>query len=441
MQIKGVSMDYNESLAYISSFSSSKTRLGLDGMRKILNLLGAIDQKMKFVHIAGTNGKGSTCKMIESILISAGYKTGLFISPYIIKYNERMQVNSQMINDNELAVIATQLKNTVQIYIERGGESPNEFEITTLLALMHFSKSECDIVCFEVGLGGLLDPTNVIDTPLVSVITSISLDHTAMLGDNLSSIAVQKCGIIKGGITVAYPKQESKVFAVINSTCERVSSKLITPKLQDVELNNQDNGNIFKYRGVKYSKKLYGKHQIYNAVVAIEVAKALTSIGYKISDDDISSGIYSASIPARQEIISYNPIIMIDGSHNPDGALALSETLDGMLYGKLTVIMAVMADKDISGMINIIAPYADLFIAVGADNARSATAIDIASKVKKVKGFSGMIMQCKCLEEAIKNAKKSLLQNDMLLICGSLYLAGEARAVLKSCKNNAILDT
>ncbi len=423
-------MNYKESISYISSFSSSKTRLGLDGMRIILDELGSIDSRLKFVHVAGTNGKGSTCKMIESILIDSGYKTGLFISPYVIKYNERMQVNSQMIDNDVLAKTTSELSVIIEKHIYNGGNAPNEFEVTTLLAFMFFAKMKCDIVCLEVGLGGLLDPTNVIATPLVSVITAIALDHINILGDNLSDITHQKCGIIKGGITVLYPQQEICVTSIIEKVCKAKNSNLIIPKMQDIEFDEEECGNnLFAYKGSNYIKLMHGECQIYNAVVAIEVAEQLSKLGYHINNDNIIEGIKRAKFPARQEIISTTPIIMLDGGHNLHGVTALCRGLDSMAYNKLTVIMAAMDDKDISGMLEILLPYATTFIAASISNPRAISSSSLASLVASG-SFCGEILQSSNLADTIEHEVLKLGERDMLLVCGSLYLASEARECL-----------
>ena len=421
-------MDYIDSINYISSFRSSNTRLGIAGMREMLDCIGSPDKSLKFVHVAGTNGKGSTCKMTQSILSESGYKTGLFISPYVIKYNERMQVDGDMIHDDYLAELASSLKIKIDSYVVGGGNLPNEFEVTTLLAMSYFSNSNCDIVCLEVGLGGALDPTNVIDCPLVSVICAIDIDHVSILGDNVIEIAKQKCGIIKGGITVAYPLQKDGVMDEISSACSVRGSTLVVPELSRIEYDMTDwNCAKFKYKGIEYRKSLIGSHQVYNASTAIEIVCQLIVLGYEISEENIKVGISSAVFPARQEVISNNPLVMIDGSHNSHGVSALASTLSSIKWKNIIVVMAIMSDKDALEIVKSMQPFASKFVAVNLDNPRAIPANEIADVIAQCGRDRGDISIMDNVRYDIVELAKSLQDDDMLLVCGSLYLSAEVR--------------
>lgn len=424
-------MKYIESINYISSFRFSNTRLGLSGMREVLDSMGAPDKSLKFVHVAGTNGKGSTSKMTQSILTESGYKTGLFISPYVIKYNERMQVDGDMIEDNYLAELTTLLKITLESYVLGGGNVPNEFEVTTLLAMIFFSKCGCDIVCLEVGLGGMHDPTNVIDCPLVSVICVIDIDHVSLLGDNVIDIARQKCGIIKGGITVAYPLQKDCVMEEISKACNIKCSVLVVPEIRSIEYDRTDwNCSLFKYKGVEYKKSLIGAHQVYNASTAIETVRQLIGLGYEISEENIEIGISKAVFPARQEIICNSPLIMIDGSHNAQGVSALASTLSSIQGKNVIVVIAIMSDKDAFEIVNTIKPFANSFVAVNLDNPRAIPASKITEMIEQHGNMRGEISIMSDVRNGIVELAKSLSNDDMLLVCGSLYLAADVRSEL-----------
>ncbi len=424
-------MDYQESIEYISSHRTSATRLGLSGMRDVLNMLNSPDKQLEFIHIAGTNGKGSISKITQSILTDAGYKTGLFISPYVIKYNERMQVDNEMISDETLSALATTLKYNIDNYVSNGGNKPNEFEVTTLLAMLYFSKSGCDIVCLEVGLGGLLDPTNVISCPIVSVICAIDFDHSELLGDNVLDIAKQKCGIIKGGITVMYPIQKQGVLKVVSDAVSARNGVLIVPKAVDITYYKNDwQVGEFTYKGNSYKKSLIGKHQVYNSTVVIEIINQLINIGWDIRKENVSYGICNTVFPARQEILSSSPLVMLDGAHNVHGVNALADTISKIKDKRIILAMAMMADKEYSNSLDILLPFADKFISVGMDNERALTADYLAEIVRNKSNNTIDVTAVYDIKNDIISILDTLGKRDMLIICGSLYLASEVRIAL-----------
>ena len=308
-------MNYEEALSYIHSLLVFGSQPGLERISELLEKLGNPQNKLKFIHVAGTNGKGSTCTMLSSVYKQAGYKTGLYTSPYIVDFRERMQIGGEYIPQDTLARLTKRVKDT--------GVVVTEFEFITALAMLWFLEENCDIVILEVGLGGRFDATNIIKAPLCSVIMKIDYDHTAILGDTIEQITAEKCGIIKDNApTVSYPLQEP---AALNVIVEH-NAHTVVPNLNNLEIVSSGiKGNSFIYNGAEYSTKLIGQHQVYNAITAIE---AVNAAGLKVSQADIVTGIKNAQIPARMELISENPLVFLDGAHNPNGAEAISAFME-----------------------------------------------------------------------------------------------------------------
>lgn len=420
-------MNYQESEAFIHSFHRFTKEPGLNGIRTLLALLGEPQKKLRFIHIAGTNGKGSTTAMCASILREAGYRTGMFVSPYVLTFRERIQVDGQMIPEEEMAKLCEEIQLAVE-KMTQSGIAPAEFEVVTALGMLWFAKQNCDVVCLEVGLGGRLDATNVIDQSLVSVICAIGYDHTQILGDTLQKIAFEKCGILKpGGICVSYPQQDPEALAEIMAQCAQKENRLIIPNAKSVEICTESIlGSRFYYHGLTFELPLAGRHQIYNFLTAFSAIEAVKLQGFAISDKNITDGIAKVVFPARMEQISVEPLVILDGAHNLQGCEALAKAMS-LTPKKKVVIMGMLRDKDWLHAAARIAQEAEMFFAVSPENPRALPAGELAAAIEgiasKVKAFS-------TIESAVDAALPLLEEDAALFCCGSLYLASQARPIL-----------
>ena len=429
MIIRGIKkmMDYNEAMQSLQLLDKFGIHLGLERIKKLLLNMGNPQDKLKFIHIAGTNGKGSASTMIANILTAAGYRTGLFTSPYVISFLETYKIDGEMIPENEFAECTEFVLNKAKIS-DVDGEYPTKFEVMTAIAFEWFYRRKCDYVCLETGMGGKEDSTNVIQAPLLQVIMSISLDHVGVLGNNLKEIAEQKAGIIKGGTTVIYPLQDEDVFEVIEKKCNDTNGKYIIPDIKKLE--HTEMRNDFVYKGGKYVKSLLGEIQVYNCITAIEAAIQLRKLGLHISDENISSAVHDTVLPARTEVLSEKPFVFIDGSHNPDGAKALAQVLDKIKKkktGRMRMIMGVLADKDYKQIIKLIVPYASDFIAVSPNNVRALPAEKLCAQAK---AYCSSACYTQDFNEAVSKAFEGLDENDAIIVCGSLYLSADMRPLL-----------
>lgn len=358
-------MNYSDAVAYIHSASKFGSKLGLANITKLLELLGNPHKDLKFIHVAGTNGKGSTCSYIAHMLNAAGYRTGLFISPYVESFGERMQVDFENIDDESLIANVQKVKNNIDLMLELGYNHPTEFEIDTAIAMLYFRQKECDVVVLEVGLGGRLDSTNVISSPLATVICTIEKDHMAILGDTLEKIAFEKAGIIKtGSPVVVYGANEQCTYDVIKAQAEKMGapySVVDFSSITDIRYHEYSyTFNFEKYLDLKIN--MFGDHQIRNACTAI---KAIEACELYVSDTAIRNGLLSTKWPGRLEILSKKPLIICDGAHNPEGIRSLKNTLIKYFPDKRKIfVMAVMRNKEYEKMIEDIFPLADIAIAV-----------------------------------------------------------------------------
>lgn len=409
-------MNIFETMNYINSFSKLGEPIkDLSRFKKIMDALGNPQEKIYFVHVAGTNGKGSTVRMISGVLINAGYKTGEYTSPFIKVYNDRMRINGIMISDDELCEIVTQ----IHPIIDSLDINCSQFEITTAIAFIYFAAKKCDVVVLETGLGGLLDCTNIIKKPIVSVITSISLDHTAILGDNIDAIARQKAGIIKLGCPVVVsPNQHRDAYAVLYSTAIANGTRLKSPNTELLKIQKCDyTGNEFIYKGIPYQTKMLGAHQLDNALTAIETCRVLKKRGFpKISYLNIRYGIREAQVLSRCQVVkSDKPFIMIDGAHNPDGMKALADFIRDIPKEPKVMVCGMMEDKDWETAIGFITRYIDYGICVDGFAPKTVFAPKLADKF--IKG------ETSSLKNAVAKAAKLAGEHGMVIVAGSLYLA------------------
>ncbi len=419
-------MNCNEAIEYIHSLEKFGINPGLERIRALCDELGNPQKKLKVIHAAGTNGKGSTSTMISNILRKSGYSTGLFISPYVTDFRERIQYNGNMIEKHELAECVERVKSAVDV-ISAKGLQPTEFEAITAAAFVYFEKKKCDFVVLEVGLGGRLDSTNVIEAPYVSVITSISLDHTAILGDTIEKIAAEKCGIIKfGAQTVAYPFQAPEAMAVIKKTCDERCCNLTVPNISRLSVKDEKlEGTLVSYNGIDFALPLAGEHMVYNACTAIEAVRALSKLAVDIPDEAIAAGIGCSIMPGRLELIKKRPVVILDGGHNEGCAAALSDFIKKHLQGKrIIMVSSMMADKDYLAYLSAVAPFAQTFIATRIDMPRALSSEEL---MKNAMEYCSNCYDIPDPAKAITAAKNIIQPDDALIVCGSFYLAGAIR--------------
>lgn len=403
-------MTYEQALEKVHSSLKFGIRPGLGRISYLMRALGNPQDKLKFVHVAGTNGKGSVSAMVANMLIKSGKRTGLFTSPYVIDFRERIQLNGEYISKSDFAKCAKE----VFIVADKMKEQPTEFELITAIALYYFWLKNCDIVVLEVGLGGRLDSTNIIGTPLVSVITKISLDHMNVLGDTIKLIAGEKAGIIKpGGLCIVSANQDEDAVCVIKDKAKNVGSELILCK----NLSKSYNGKRFIYKDKMYELSMIGAHQVENAITAIE-----TGIALGLDSKYIARGIKATVMPARMEVLSANPIVILDGAHNMDGVKTLAMNVRHFLKGKEVIsVVAMMEDKQWEDAVVEIESFSDTVIATKASNPRSLDPAKITSLVGGEIDYDKYSAVRRGLELVREKSDRALL------ICGSLYLAGDVR--------------
>ena len=416
-------MSLSETLAYIHNVKWQGSKPGLQRTRELLSKLGNPEKQLKFVHVAGTNGKGSTSICIATILEKAGYTTGLYTSPFVECFNERMQVNGENISDDELI----RMTDEIRPYADAMEDSPTEFELITALAMNYFLYKKCDIVVLEVGMGGRLDSTNVIPAPELAVITSIGYDHVKELGPRLCDIAREKAGIIKKGGEVLVYGGDADIENVFESIAAEQGARLYKADFKRIEKQEISLDGI-KLKIKPYDEVLFpliGAYQPYNATLAITALELLRAKGYKIRDDEITSAISSVKWPGRFEVLGRSPVFILDGSHNPQGMEATAKSLK-MHFGdkKITFIVGVMADKDVDSMMAHIAPCAKMFITVKPDNPR---AMDSGELAERLKHFGVPVMNCAVAEKGVSEALRLSGNNDIICALGSLYFSAEVR--------------
>lgn len=406
-------MNYEQTISYIHAIPKFSRVLGNERLKRLLEHLGNPQKKLRFIHIAGTNGKGSTAAMLANILHCEGYRTGLFTSPFIERFNERIQINHLSIPDEELARAATKVRKCMEEY----DASVSEFAFVTAVAFLYFAQKNCDWVVLEVGMGGLLDATNVIDQSAVSVLTPIGLDHMQYLGNTVEEIAAVKCGIIReyGTVVVSYGQRE-EAMAVIRRTGELKHAKMIYAKQPILE------GEALCYGGQKYRLGLRGQFQAVNAATALEVAAALRKKGVVLSEEAVKEGLATVNWMARFEFIL--PNLVLDGGHNLDGIRVLKASLRA-LDRPVILVLAMMQDKDYAPCVEELAEVASAVIATQVNMPRCAAAREIAKAAQKVCPEVRVIPQSRAAVEAALAAAEG---DTVVCVCGSLYLAGEVRS-------------
>ena len=405
---------------------------GLARMQNLCDHLGNPEKELQCIHIAGTNGKGSLAAMTSSILTAAGYKTGLTISPYVVDFRERFQIDGEMIPPRTLANLTEKVLDAIDAIEAEGGEKPVEFEAVTALAFLWFAREKCDLVVLETGLGGRCDATNVVPHKLVAAITKIGYDHMEVLGDTLDKIAAEKAGIIKEGtVVVNYPDQPAEAMGPILTAAAEAHTSIITPDKDDLTLlRGKRLENRIDYGGYRAALGLPGTHQANHAAMAVEIALALwREFVYDISDDAILQGLADARMPARNEVLRRHPLLLLDGCHNPDGAKMLAATLTRADFEEnLVGVLGVLADKDYKDMLSDLAPCFAKIYTVTPNCPRALSAEELQKEAR----FHTDAEAADSVADAIRKAVDYADENNLagVVVCGSLYLAAEARPLL-----------
>lgn len=428
-------MKYNEALEYINDKDKFGSRLGLDSIGKLLSLLGNPQKGLNYIHIGGTNGKGSTASYLAHVLKAGGYKVGLFTSPYIERFNERIQINGEDIPNETLGRLTSTIRKKADIMVKEGYNHPTTFEIITAIGFMYFKEERTDYAILEVGLGGRFDSTNIIDKPLVSVITTIDFDHIDILGDTLGKIAYQKAGIIKdNSIVISYPQEEESLEVLKKVSREKNSEFYLCP-MENISIKSASNRESvfdFQYKDTKIEDikiKMLGEYQVYNAALALTTLLIMKERELlSIEKEDIYRGLSDTKWPGRLEIIGEDPIFLIDGAHNVQGIAQLKKALKLFKYNRLILGMAMLKDKDTSHMVELLVPIADIVVATEVKMDRKLDAEILGEKASK---YNKEIYVKKDIKEAIKKALELANKDDMIVFGGSLYLIGEVKNIYR----------
>lgn len=419
-------MTYDEALTYIHHSDWRKSRLGLSRIRTFLSLLGNPQKQLRFIHVAGTNGKGSTVAMLSSILRCAGYRTGMYISPCIDRFNEYIQLDGVPIPDDALA----RLTERVRPFADAMDDHPTEFELITAIAFSYFLEQGCDVVMLEVGMGGALDSTNVIDAPELAVLTNIGLDHVRELGPTIADIARTKAGIIKPGCTVVTYDQNEEADAVIAETCRAQSATLVRVDHTRIgNLNASLDGLTFDFHPYQNLHcSLIGSYQPHNAAVALTAVEQLQQKGWRIGETAVRAGLACVAWPARFEILCRTPLLVADGGHNPQGVDAALESLRMHFPGQKPVfLLGMMADKDVSHMLEAICGMADQIVTVTPGNPRAMASDELAARAR---AFGGAARSCASVGIGLRTAMELAGPGGLVCALGSLYLLRDVRAAL-----------
>ena len=424
-------MTYSEALEYIHSVTWKGSRPGLERITELCKLLGNPERELCFIHVAGTNGKGSTCRMLSEILIRSGYRVGLFTSPYIERFNERIMLDGCDIANDDLAAATEEVKACA----DRMADAPTEFELITAIAFVYYKKMKCDYVVLEAGLGGRLDSTNVIDTSVLSIITGIDLDHTELLGDTTAAIAREKAGIIKPCVPVLFGEGDDASDTEIRAAAEAKNAPYYRTdfaKVTDVATSLR--GTEFKFDGAEYTTKMLGYYQTRNAATVLTAVNILRESGVVIPESAVRDGIASATWSARFEILSSEPLVIYDGGHNPQGIRGAVENIRGYLStltddGRVVLLMGVMADKEHLTMIRDLSTVASRAFCVMPNNARSLGSADLSGEFKS---FGVPADYFDELEDGVVAAIETAEREARPLVClGSLYMYADVKCAVK----------
>ena len=425
-------MTYDEALEYIHGISWTFCKPGLDRIKELCDRLGNPERGLKVIHVAGTNGKGSFSSMLSSVLTASGYKTGLFTSPYVVRFNERMKIDGEDISDGELAEITEY----VRPIADSMADKPTEFELITAIGFEYFKRHGVDLVVLEAGMGGRLDSTNVIDSPLLSVITGVALDHTVFLGDTVEKIALEKAGIIKDRVPVLFGGDNENALNVIAEAAKEKKSPLYLTDRESVIIEKMAlDGTKFSYKSHTGTRiGLLGGYQPYNAANVLSAVDILKEYGLTIPEDAIKSGLFSAKWPARFEIISTSPLVVYDGAHNPEGITAAKESIKKYFGDKKVIALTgVLRDKDYEFIASELSEIADKAYTITPDNPRALSAEEYSAVLR---ASAVDASACGSIDEAVKRAVNEAKDKKRPLVClGSLYIYGEVLAAVRKYTN------
>lgn len=444
-QIEAVVAEFDP-VEYINTPRWRGSVYGLHRIAALLERLGRPQDNLRFVHVAGTNGKGSTCAYLASIMRAAGYRTGMFTSPYLFEFEERIQVDGANIERADLTRVTLAVRDAAEALFAETGEHATEFELMTAVAMLHFSQQACDIVILEVGLGGTLDSTNVIEAPEVCAITRIGLDHTDLLGSTLAEIARQKAGIIKPGAHVVKQLDEPEVMEVVEEVAARCGCPLAVACAENKGMCGSRR--LFSYEGETYETGLLGSYQSQNAATALAVVDALRERGWDIPSEAAHRGIANASWPARFEVVASRPTFVVDGGHNPQGAVALADTVREVFPGeKVVFLVSVLADKDYRAMVRTVLPLARAFVTFTPPNPRALEGDELAREIQSAscEQCSNVhdgrpITQCNAVPtravdsvaDGIRLARVLAGEDGVVVAFGSLYSVSSIVAALRA---------
>ena len=423
-------MQYEEAIQSIHALEKFGIKPGLSRITALCRALGDVQEKLRYIHVAGTNGKGSTSTMLANICTAAGYKTGLFISPYVLDFRERIQIDGTMIPKDALTRIVERVR-TEADKLREAGENVTEFEYITACALAYYAEQQCDMVVLETGLGGRLDATNCIPCPEVAVITSVSLDHMAVLGDTVEQIAHEKCGILKdGGTVVTYPFQHPDALRVIEETVRTKRGCLIVPDAGVISVRQESiDGTHAVIDGLPLHIPLLGRHMVYNASTAVTAARALRADGWHIPDEAIRTGIGRTVMPARMQVLRHDPLVLLDGGHNEDCACAFRAAVERFLPGRRIIgVCGMMADKAYERYLSIVAPLFDRLLTVRPDNPR---ALSAAALAEAGSAYCADVTACGSFREAAESALRAAGRDGVVAVCGSFYMIADMEKYLK----------
>lgn len=410
---------------YLYGLERHGIKPGLERISALLDALGGPQKAFRAVHVAGTNGKGSVSAMTASILTSAGYRTGLYTSPHLSKFNERITISGRKITDGELNRAAMEVRRAQR---RAGIEGVTFFEFTTAMAFLHFRDKLVDLAVVETGMGGRLDATNLV-VPLVSVITNIGLDHTDWLGSTIKAVATEKAGIIKPGVPVVTGETKRQALSVIRAAARDATSMLY---ISGRDFHAEGTSDSFGYSGLsgglyKLKTRLFGAHQVQNAACALAAIECLRSNGLHITQAAVRKGLMETTWPARFEVLSRRPLVILDGAHNPAGAKALKEALTSVKKRRLILVVGIMSDKEIGGILKELVLIADEVIVTRPRGERSAS---LAELEKAAGAFNRPVIGIETVKGACKKALEKASQKDAVCVTGSLFTVAEAREYL-----------
>lgn len=433
-------MTYTEAMVFLKNLTKFGYNFGLDRITRLLELLDNPHQNLKVIHVGGTNGKGSTCTMVSSMLQLAGYRVGMFISPHLHSYTERMRIDGKDIPRETIARLLTRMRPLLEKMVQEGYEHPTEFEVNTALALQYFFEEKVDFAILEVGLGGAIDSTNVVN-PLVAVITNVGMDHMEYLGNTLEEITRIKGGIIKPGSLVVTASSLPWVLQVLEDISRQQKARLIKvgEEIRPTLLTSSLQGITFDVQGPgwhynKLAVPLIGEHQVQNGATAVTVIECLKEQGYSIPEEAVRQGLGQVVWPARLEVLAENPIVLVDIAHNVDGAVTLRQSLEKIFhYRRLILVVGMLADKERKKFMDILAPLANILIITKPNSPRAEGWEELATMagnhVARIEVYENS-------QEAVRRGLELAQKEDLLCITGSLYLVADAREML--LKNNNV---